>query len=224
MDGDTLLVAGGRVYDPDGDTDQPPLADIVIESGWIVSVTPPDAAGVATQAIRARAGTPGGPRLIDATGLLVLPGFVNAHYHSYDVLAKGLLEDMPFDVWALHSQPAYLGRRSHEELRLRTLVGAIDCLRHGITTVQDMCSLVPMDEATLDTILDAYQQVGLRTVFSIAVRDVAALDIAPFVARDLPDAVRALVEGSPGDPQPSWNSWSGRSAAACRCRRACTGR
>ena len=41
-----------------------------------------------------------------------LLGFVNAHYYSYDVLQKGLLEDMPFDVWALHSQPAYLGPRS----------------------------------------------------------------------------------------------------------------
>jgi cytosine/adenosine deaminase-related metal-dependent hydrolase len=64
----------------------------------------------------------------EARGKLIMPGFVNAHYHSYDVLAKGLLEDMPFDVWALHSQPAYFGRRSKAELRVRTLLGALECL------------------------------------------------------------------------------------------------
>jgi 5-methylthioadenosine/S-adenosylhomocysteine deaminase len=189
MQSDMVLVAGGRVFDPDSSADIPPVADILIEAGRIVSV--------GTIAPEARAGA----EKIDATGLLVMPGFVNAHYHSYDVLQKGLLEDMPFDVWALHSQPAYLGRRSRAELRLRTLLGAIDSLRHGITTVQDMCSLVPNDEETLDTILAAYEEIGIRTVFSIAVRDVAALDIAPFVAAELPPAVRALVDGVPGDPR-----------------------
>ena len=82
--------------------------------------------------------------------MLLIPGLVNAHYHSYDVLAKGRFEDIPFDVWALHSQPAYWGKRSKAELRARTLLGAMECLRHGITTIQDMNSLVPQDEETLD--------------------------------------------------------------------------
>jgi cytosine/adenosine deaminase-related metal-dependent hydrolase len=190
-----MLITGGRVFRHDGDPHQPPLLDILIEHGRIASVTAPDEDAAAKAALRA-AGTP----VIDARGLLVMPGFVNAHYHSYDVLAKGLLEDMPFDVWALHSQPAYMGPRSARELRLRTLLGAVDCLRHGITTVQDMNSLVPNDEATLDTILAAYAESGLRTVFSIALRDVAALDIAPSMAMDLPPDVRALVDGAPADP------------------------
>ena len=36
-------------------------------------------------------------------------------------------------------------------------------------------------------------------VFSVAVRDVAALDIAPFAGENLPEPVRALVEGTPAD-------------------------
>lgn len=124
-----------------------------------------------------------------------MPGFVNAHHHSYDVLAKGLLEDMPFDVWAMHSQPAYLGPRRAGELRVRTLLSALDCLRSGITTVQDMCSLVPFAEECLDTILAAYAEVGIRVVFSIAARDVSALDIRPYL-RDVPLEQLALVEGT----------------------------
>ncbi len=195
-----LLVAGGRVYDHDGDLDQPPMRDVLVEDGRIAAITRPEEDAQAKAALRRDAARPGGPRVIEAAGQLVLPGFVNAHYHSYDVLQKGLLEDMPFDVWALHSQPAYLGPRPAREIRLRTLLGAVDCLRHGVTTVQDMNTLVPMDEETLDTILAAYGESGIRVVFSAAVRDVAALDIAPFVAAGAPDAVRLLVEGAPADP------------------------
>ncbi len=194
-----LLITGGWVYDHDGDVHRPPVRDVLVQGGRIASVTATADDAAAKDALRRRVG-PGGPRVVDAAGLLVLPGFVNAHYHSYDVLQKGLLEDMPFDVWALHSQPAYLGPRPARELRLRTLLGAVDCLRHGITTVQDMNSLVPMDEPTLDTILAAYAESGLRVVFSAALRDVAALDIAPFLPADAPAAVRALVEGAPADP------------------------
>ena len=122
------------------------------------------------------------------------------HYHSYDVLQKGLLEDMPFDVWALQSQPVYFGKRSKAELRARVLVGALEALRNGITTIQDMNTLVPRDEETLDTILAAYAEVGIRVIFSIAMRDLAALDIAPFLPPDVPPEVLAIIAGKPNDP------------------------
>ena len=185
------LVAGGRVMLPGGDRHDPPVRDIVIRGDRILRIEAPE--------LRQRAAG-GEGRVVEAGGLLVMPGFVNAHYHSYDVLQKGMLEDMPFDVWALHSQPAYLGPRSADEMRLRTLIGAVDCIRHGVTTVQDMNTLVPMDEPTLDTILAAYTESGLRVVFSAAVRDVGALDIAPFVPMEAPEAVQALVRGAPADP------------------------
>lgn len=217
------LIAGGRAYLPGADPHDPPVRDILIRDGRIASIDAPGEQGAVKDGLRRRAAA-GAARVIEARDLLVLPGFVNAHYHSYDVLQKGLLEDMPFDVWALHSQPAYLGPRSPRELRLRTLIGAVDCLRHGITTVQDMNTLVPMDEPTLDTILAAYAESGLRGVFSAAVRDVAALDIAPFVSADAPEAVQALVRGAPADaraqldfveaqirrldPLPPWLRWA----------------
>ncbi len=184
-----LFIKGARVWNPDGDIHLPAVRDVLVAGTDIVSVTAPEESAI-----------PPGAEVIDGRGKLLLPGFVNAHYHSYDALQKGLLEDMPFDVWALHSQPAYFGTRSKAELRARTLVGAIECLKHGITTVQDMSTLVPQDEEVLDTILAAYEEVGLRVVFSIAVRDQAALDIAPFLPADMPADVAALIAGSARDP------------------------
>jgi len=176
------LIRGGRIYDHDGDIHQPATADLLISGGIIERIAPQIAAD-------------DGVEVVDAAGKLVVPGFVNAHYHSHDVMAKGLFEEMPFDIWALHSNPANYGRRSHDEVRVRTLIGAAESLRNGITTIQDFLTLVPQDEAYVDTVLSAYEEAGIRVVFAIAARDRAALDIAPFIPKDLPESVRKRLAG-----------------------------
>jgi 5-methylthioadenosine/S-adenosylhomocysteine deaminase len=203
MDATTqTLIHDARVYDRAFDIHKPPVRDVVIKGDRIASVSLPNELGEEKRAIKqAAAQGQSGARVVDGRGMLLIPGLVNAHYHSYDVLSKGRFEDMPFDVWMLHSQPAYWGKRSRAELRARTLVGAMECLRHGITTLQDMNSLVPQDEETLDTILSAYAEVGIRVVFSIAVRDVAALDIEPFLPAGIPGEAAVIVAGKPGDAQ-----------------------
>jgi cytosine/adenosine deaminase-related metal-dependent hydrolase len=178
-----VLIRGGRVYDHGGDVHQPPHADILI-------------AGEIIERVGQNLPADGDMDVIDATGKLVVPGFVNAHYHSHDVMAKGLFENMPFDIWTLHSNPSNYGPRSLEEVRLRTLAGAAESLRNGITTLQDFLTVVPQDEAVVDTVLSAYEEAGIRVVFAIAARDRAALDIAPFMPPDLPEAVRARIAGS----------------------------
>ena len=194
------LIRGARVYDRAGDVHRPPVKDVIVEDNRVASVTlPGELADQKLQIVEAASQGRPGARLIEGAGMLLIAGLVNAHYHSYDVLSKGRFEDMPFDVWALHSQPAYWGKRSKAELRVRTLLGAMEALRHGITTIQDMNSLVPQDEETLDIILSAYAEVGIRVVFSIAVRDIAALDIEPFLPPDIPADASAIITGKPGD-------------------------
>ena len=125
-----LLIRGGQVYDHDGDIHQPAQADILIGGERIERIGPnlPAEAGV---------------EVIDAAGKLVVPGFVNAHYHSHDVMAKGLFEEMPFDIWTIHTNAVNYGPRSHKEVRIRTLIGASEMLRNGITSVQDFLTVVP---------------------------------------------------------------------------------
>ncbi len=177
------LIRGGRVYDHDGDVHQPAVADLLINGETIERVAP----SIAPEA---------GVEVIDAKGKLVIPGMVNAHYHSHDVLAKGLFEEMPFDIWTLHSNPGNYGNRSQREIRLRTLLGAAESLRNGITTIQDFLTVVPQDDATVDTVLSAYEEAGVRVVFAVAARDKAALDIAPFIPKDLPAAIRQKLAGA----------------------------
>ena len=153
-----LLVRGGQVYDHDGDVHHPPVADILIENDRIAAVGP-------------RLATEDNLEIIEASGRLVVPGLINAHYHSHDTLCRGLFEELPLEMWLLYTLP--MGQnRSIEEVRARTLVGALESLRCGITTVQDMLGLTPLNDRYTDTVLSAYREAGIRVVFSPMVWDV----------------------------------------------------
>ncbi len=60
-----LLIRGGRVVDPEADLDAP--ADVLIEDGRVAAAAP----GIDV----------GDARVLDATGLVVAPGFVDPHAH-----------------------------------------------------------------------------------------------------------------------------------------------
>ena len=148
-----LLIKGGRVFDPSGNVDVPAIADILIIDGEIVEV----GAGL-DERIRGSALLGNGRKVdevIDAGDRLVIPGFVNAHYHSHDVLLKGCFESIPLELWLMSALPPNYPKRSTSEIRARTLLGAIECLRSGITTVQDLATLYPFDEEHLDAVLQA---------------------------------------------------------------------
>lgn len=169
-EGTTLWISGARVMAADADWHEPPIADIAIKDDFIIGVAPCYELG-AGQAM---------PEKMDARGHVVLPGFVNAHYHSHDVLAKGTLEQIPLEQWRLYALPAQYPPRSLAEVRARTMIGALECLRSGMTTVQDMLTLYPFDPAHLDTVLQAYEDVGIRVVFALQYGDRKGLDTVPF--------------------------------------------
>jgi 5-methylthioadenosine/S-adenosylhomocysteine deaminase len=152
------LIRGGQVYDHEGDVHKPAVADILIEDDKIVSVGANLAPEVAHD-------------VIDASGRLVVPGLINAHYHSHDVLCRGLFEELPLEIWLLYTLPMGVNR-SKEEVRARTLVGALECLRCGITTVQDMLGLSPLTDEDTDVVIAAYREAGIRVVFSPMVWDI----------------------------------------------------
>src|SRR5215468_151295 len=171
------LIRGGQVYDHEGDVHKPAVADILIEDDKILSV----GANLTSDAVH---------EVIDASGRLVVPGLINAHYHSHDVLCRGLFEELPLEIWLLYTLP--MGQnRSKEEVRARTLVGALESLRCGITTVQDMLGLSPLNEEYTDVVLSAYRDIGLRVVFSPMVWDVPPIamvrhkDVLPADVQDM---------------------------------------
>ena len=218
MADERILVEGGLVYDHDGDCDRPAALDILIEGARIARVEPGLRAALADR--------PPPDRIVDARRRLVVPGFVNAHYHSHDVLLKGVFDPMPLQMWFVNALPPQYPIRSAEEVRARTLLGAAECLLAGITTVQDMLTLYPYDDALLDAVLAAYDEIGIRTVFSLQIGDRRAVDRIPYWRELVPEAYHAYL-GSPigvagARARSTW--WPGRSTGSASSASASPGR
>jgi cytosine/adenosine deaminase-related metal-dependent hydrolase len=179
-----LLIQGGQVYDHDGDVHKPPIADILIEAGNIV-------------AVGANLSADSADEVVDARGRLVVPGLINAHYHSHDTLCRGLFEELSLEMWLLYTLPMG-ANRSKEELRARTLVGAIESLRSGITTVQDMLGLIPLDDDSTDVVIAAYRDAGIRVVFAPMVWDIPPVAMLRDKDKMPPDVQEML--GTKGRP------------------------
>lgn len=155
------LLSGARVLSSESDPNHPSVADVLIRNGKIEAV----GRGLeANEAVR-----------VDLAGHLLVPGFVNAHYHSHDFLAKGAFEGLSLERWGVVSG-AIAGNRSKAEIRLRTLLGAVECLKNGITTVQDFAVVNPLSGEHLQTLVDAYSAAGIRVILSLAVRDRSQTD------------------------------------------------
>lgn len=99
-----MLLTGALVYRHDGDTDLPPIQDVPISDGRI-------------KAIGASAVHDATPEGMDLSGHVLLPGFVNSHYYSHDVLAKGFFESLPLQQWGLIAGPIAKDR-GLEEVRI----------------------------------------------------------------------------------------------------------
>jgi guanine deaminase len=193
----SLLITGGQVMRTGADLHHPPVADVLVEGARIARVEPD---------LAARADIAGGDdvEVIDASGKLVVPGFVNAHYHSHDVLAKGLMEETILEKWRILALPAQYPKRSAAEIRARTLLGALECLRSGMTTVQDMVTLFPFDPAHLETVLQAYRDIGIRSVVALQYGDRRGIDTVPFWREIFPPETHALLS-SAAEPDPDFD-------------------
>src|SRR3984957_6283767 len=178
----TLLLKGGLALTPNADWHDPPQVDIAVGGDKIIGVSP-----------GYRRGDDRNVEIIDARDHLVLPGFVNAHYHSHDVLAKGTLEEVPLESWRLYALPPQYPPRSAEEVYARTMLGALECLRSGMTTIQDMLTLYPYEERHMDAVMKAYDEVGIRVIFALQYADRKGIETIPFWKDTFPAELHPLL-------------------------------
>ncbi|MBK5960017.1 hypothetical protein CCR97_17660 [Rhodoplanes elegans] len=167
-----ILIENGRALLPDGDPHQGERCDILVHAGAIAEI----GTGLAAK-LKAEGKT---FETLDATDRLVIPGFINAHYHSHDTLAKGTMDETPLETWRLLALPPQYPKRSRAEIRARTLIGALECLRSGMTTVQDMVTLYPFDPEHFEAVVEAYEEIGVRAVVALQYADIRGIETIPF--------------------------------------------
>lgn len=91
-----LVLRGATVIDGTGAPPMGPM-DIVIENDRIVEVRGAGAPGLPPR----QQGRPDGDRVIDATGMYVLPGFVDVHGHTGGA-AQGTPAEYVYKLWLAH--------------------------------------------------------------------------------------------------------------------------
>ena len=141
-----------------------------------------------TGADLARSGPAGGDVLeIDATGHLLMPGLVNGHFHSSANHLKGSLESLPLEIFMLFETPADGMRDDPRAAYVFTLLGAVEMLKSGVTSVLDDAFFVPAPApSAIDAIMQAYADSGIRASMALDQPNVPEIDKLPFLGESLP--------------------------------------
>ncbi|MEM6891032.1 MAG: amidohydrolase family protein [Pseudomonadota bacterium] len=124
-----------------------------------------------------------GTRIVEGRGDLLMPGLINAHFHSSVSHMKGRLPCLPLELFMLYESPALeMLRLTPRQAYLRTMLGCIEMLRGGTTAVMDDCFFLPEpSEAIIDAVAQAYADIGIRTTLALDEPELSELEKLPFL-------------------------------------------
>ena len=117
-----------------------------------------------------------------------MPGLINAHFHSAVNHMKGRLPSLPLEIFMLYESPELeVLRPTPREAYLRTMLGIIEMLKTGCTSVQDDCFFVPSPTPEIiDAVAQAYLDSGIRARLALDQPQGSELDKLPFLRGLLP--------------------------------------
>lgn len=112
-------------------------------------------------------------RVLDQPDSLVMPGFVNSHTHLFQTFLRGLRDDLDHSEWIGRVIGANAGRLTEEDVHLAALLGSVENLLAGVTTVVENHYLHSSLKNS-DEVLRAMQVSGIRGWFARGTLDVGA--------------------------------------------------
>lgn len=135
-------------------------------------------------------------KILDVSNKIVMPGLVNAHAHSDENFLKGKLDNLPLELWMLYSYPVLeYGPFSKKFIYLRTMLGALEMIKNGVTHVQDDVSGYPKPTLdSIDSVISAYNDLGLRASITANLNDKPWHEILPYISQELPGSIKGNLE------------------------------
>ncbi|KAK1637652.1 hypothetical protein BDP81DRAFT_316882 [Colletotrichum phormii] len=146
------LITGGHIFTLDDSVGDFDNGAILVENGIIKAI------GKASETSAPDA------EVIDATEGIIIPGMINAHRHVSMSLTRGIGVDQ--HLWQFLSNPytRWLPVTGVEEMYTSALVGALEAIESGVTTIMDTCESFHSAEHA-ESELQGLKDSGIRAFF-----------------------------------------------------------
>lgn len=144
------LIRGGIVLSMDPQVGDLNTGDVLIEDDRIAAVQPE---------INADA------EVIDATGFIVIPGFVDTHRHTWESAIKGVAPNATLDDYFVEILDTFAPVYRPEDVYASNLAGTLECINAGITTLVDWSHINNSPEHP-DAAIRALQESGIRAQYA----------------------------------------------------------
>src|SRR5213078_463195 len=147
---DRLLLRGGAVVSMDPDVGILAKGDVLIEGDKIVQIAPN---------IQADA------QVIDVTGDIVIPGFIDTHRHTWECAIRGCAPNATLDDYFVEVLDTFAPVYRPDDVYASNLAGSLECLNAGITTLVDWSHINNTPEHP-DAAIKALQETGIRAEYA----------------------------------------------------------
>ena len=143
------LIRGATVITMDAQGDLP-RADILVTGDTLTAIAPNLSVDDA--------------QVVDATGCIVIPGLINAHMHTWQTALRGVAANWTLLQYFQNMHAGLATAFTPDDLHIATLVGALNQLNCGTTTLVDWCHNNP-SPAHNDAAVTALLESGIRAAF-----------------------------------------------------------
>jgi cytosine/adenosine deaminase-related metal-dependent hydrolase len=137
-----------------------PVGDVLIEDDKIVAVEPDISADA---------------EVIDATGDIVIPGFVDTHRHTWEAAIRGCAPNATLDDYFVEVLDTFAPVYRAEDVYASNLAGALECLNAGITTLVDWSHINNTPEHP-DAAVSALTETGIRAQYAYGSANLSLAD------------------------------------------------
>jgi 5-methylthioadenosine/S-adenosylhomocysteine deaminase len=158
---DRTLITGGIVLTQDPSLGELPKADVLIEDGRIAAVGPDLSAD--------------GAKVIDATGDIVIPGFIDTHRHTWETSIRTCAPDYPLIAYFGNILDKFAPHYRPDDVYAANLWGSLECLNAGITTLVDWSHIMNTPDHA-DAAIKGLQDAGIRSVFAYGFGNTSLVD------------------------------------------------
>ncbi|PNG17001.1 amidohydrolase family protein [Streptomyces cahuitamycinicus] len=144
------LLRSGHVISMDPDIGDLPQGDVLVEDGRIAAVEPEISADA---------------EILDMTGHIVIPGFVDTHRHTWEAPIRGVAPDATLDDYFVDILDTFAPLYTPEDVYAGNLAGALECINAGITTLVDWSHINNTPEHP-DAAVQGLKESGIRARYA----------------------------------------------------------